>query len=137
MTVSDTQARHNCPLCGCQTISHTTDNVLCDIGAERERQEERFPEQTLPHSPVCGTSVGAREPQINLKDARAREARAKEWVRYHLERGQLTWADVLNEEVAEALAATEIEHLREELIQVAAVAVRWVEDIDRQAVQAA
>jgi hypothetical protein len=41
-----------------------------------------------------------------------------------------TWRLVLAEEVAEAFAETDPARLREELIQVAATAVRWVEAID-------
>lgn len=120
----------NCMCCGGETVSDATDVVLFDVGHERNRQDERFPNQTLPSLPH-GTAVGAREPQVNLKDARAREARAKEWVEYHLKRDALTWQDILEEEVSEAFACTTEQALREELVQVAAVAVRWIEDIDR------
>ena len=44
----------------------------------------------------------------------------------------ITWTDILIEEVWEALAESEPESLREELIQVAAVCVGWVEDLDRR-----
>lgn len=43
-----------------------------------------------------------------------------------------TWADVLLEEVYEALAETDPVKLREELIQTAAVCVSWIEAIDRR-----
>ena len=43
----------------------------------------------------------------------------------------LTWAQVLLEEVAEVMAEpSDSENLRTELIQVAAVALRWAEDFD-------
>jgi hypothetical protein len=45
--------------------------------------------------------------------------------------GEVTWLDILLEEVAEAFAESDLVKLRTELIQVAAVAVRWVEAIDR------
>jgi hypothetical protein len=48
------------------------------------------------------------------------------------ELGVITWADIFEEEVAEALAEVDLERLREELLQVAAVAVAWVEAIDRR-----
>lgn len=45
---------------------------------------------------------------------------------------RLTWAHILDEEIAEALAEPEgSEALRTELIQVAAVAIAWVENLDR------
>jgi hypothetical protein len=46
--------------------------------------------------------------------------------------GTLTWRVVLWEEVREAFAALSEADLRNELIQVAAVAVAWIEDIDRR-----
>ena len=46
--------------------------------------------------------------------------------------GCLAWELILLEEVAEALEErTDLARLREELIQVAAVAMSWVESIDR------
>lgn len=48
------------------------------------------------------------------------------------ERNRGTWADIFEEEAAEALAESDPALLREELIQVAAVAVAWVEAIDRR-----
>jgi hypothetical protein len=47
--------------------------------------------------------------------------------------GTVTWAHILTEEVAEALAERDPATLRVELLQVAAVAVAWVEAIDRRA----
>lgn len=43
-----------------------------------------------------------------------------------------TWKDILYEEVHEVFAEKDLEKIKEELIQVAAVAVAWVEDIDRK-----
>ena len=44
--------------------------------------------------------------------------------------GGAGWRLVLAEEVAEAFAETNPERLRAELVQVAAVAVAWIEDLD-------
>lgn len=44
-----------------------------------------------------------------------------------------TWTAILLEEVFEALAEGDPAGLRKELVQVAAVAVQWVEEIDRRA----
>src|SRR5712675_2039118 len=43
-----------------------------------------------------------------------------------------TWAHVLDEETAEALAETDPVKLRAELIQVAAVALHWVWNLDKR-----
>jgi hypothetical protein len=45
----------------------------------------------------------------------------------------LKWVDILEEEVAEAAAESDPAKLRAELVQVAAVAVAWIEAIDRRA----
>jgi hypothetical protein len=47
--------------------------------------------------------------------------------------GMLTWRDILREEVFEALAEKDPVRLKTELLQVAAVAVAWVEKLDREA----
>lgn len=47
--------------------------------------------------------------------------------------GRCTWAHVLDEETAEALAETDPVKLRAELIQVAAVALHWVANLDMRA----
>jgi hypothetical protein len=47
-------------------------------------------------------------------------------------RGEVTWTDILLEEVYEALSETDPEKLAEELRQVAAVAVNWLEAIHRR-----
>lgn len=46
--------------------------------------------------------------------------------------GNGTWRHILQEEVSEAFAEDDPEKLAEELIQVAAVALSWWEDIARQ-----
>jgi hypothetical protein len=48
--------------------------------------------------------------------------------------GHVQWSDILLEEVFEALAENEPAMLRNELIQVAAVALQWAGAIDRRAV---
>lgn len=45
--------------------------------------------------------------------------------------GKVCWRHILNEEVLEAFAETDPQKLRNELIQVAAVAQQWIECIDR------
>jgi hypothetical protein len=50
-------------------------------------------------------------------------------------RGGLTWGHILIEEVAEAIEAATVEppnRLRAELLQVAAVALRWADAIDHR-----
>ena len=46
--------------------------------------------------------------------------------------GHGSWGDILVEEVAEAFSAPSLPQLREELVQVAAVAASWIAAIDRR-----
>jgi len=63
--------------------------------------------------------------------AKVAAARAQRVNDLRVQRGEpATWEMILLEEVWEALAETDPVKLRAELIQVAAVAVAWVEDID-------
>ena len=98
-----------------------TNRILFELVAERERQETKFPNQHLP----SGTT---------FRYWQAKENEAKEAVDRQVANGTLTWLSVLNEEVCEAFAEMDEDKLRAELIQVAAVAVRWIEDIDQHAV---
>lgn len=93
--------------------------VLSDVIEERQRQHAEHGVQTLPDGTGDPADYTARDRAQRLCD----EATA---------RGQLTWRDILAEEVAEVFAETRPERLREELVQVAAVAVQWIEALDRR-----
>lgn len=97
--------------------SNPTARVLRDIARERQRQDRKFPNQHLPN----GT---------NLQWTHWANA-ARNIVDMAVERGDLTWCDVAREEIMEAFAEVDPAKLRVELIQVAAVFARWIEDIDR------
>lgn len=92
--------------------------VIDDVVAERAAQEAQWGEQNHPN----GTGItGDRE--------RADSARHTCDVMFRS--GMGTWRDILHEEVQEAFAEHDPAKLRDELIQVAAVAVAWVESMDR------
>jgi hypothetical protein len=93
--------------------------VLAEIVAERARQDRTFGEQN--HRDGTGLPVY----QHSANRYRHQAQRAATW-------GHLAWRDVLQEEVYEALAEPEPAALRVELVQVAAVAVAWIEAIDRR-----
>lgn len=57
------------------------------------------------------------------------ENRAKQLVNINAERGTLTWAHILVEEVAEVIAAESDKDIIEELIQVCAISQCWIEAI--------
>lgn len=100
-------------------------SILDEISQERDRQIAKWGEQHHPDD------TGGWALNVRAKDAR----RACQAAAQHVEGGP-GWRLILDEEVAEALAETDRVKLRDELIQVAAVAVAWVEDIQSRAVAA-
>lgn len=100
--------------------------VLREVADERRRQEEKWGEQNhpdvLPGWHVDDFGIPTQEQAKRVTDVRA-------------ERGTLAYADILIEELCEAVEAAcegDKGELRAELIQVAAVAVAWVEKLDRE-----
>lgn len=96
-----------------------TADALADTADERIRQAAKWGVQSWPD--------GTGPQYIAMADA------AKAHTDAAAERGDVTWLDILMEEVSEAAAETDHAALRTELVQVAAVALSWVEDIDRKA----
>jgi hypothetical protein len=96
--------------------------VLSDIEDERARQDAKWGEQNHPD----GTGMFPRADRRAADDAR-RECQML------AAGGMCTWRAILAEEVAEAFAETDPDKLRAELVQVATVAVQWVETLDRRA----
>lgn len=60
------------------------------------------------------------------------EARIKAVVDARSLAGTVTWQHILQEELTEAFNASNLEDLRTELVQSAAVLLSWVNDIDRR-----
>jgi hypothetical protein len=97
-------------------------HVLGHVSHERRLQDQKWgplDEETL----TMADGTGDDELTEAANDARSRCNAA-------FAAGEGTWADILEEEVAEALAEQDPKRLRAELIQVAAVAVKWCEAID-------
>jgi len=95
--------------------------VLEEIRGERKRQDAKWGQQNH--------ADGIKHPQAAEQAAMARLR-----CQWKTDKGLVTWADILNEEIAEAGEVIDDPvRLREELIQVAAVAAAWVEAIDRRA----
>lgn len=98
----------------------TVDSYIAEeVLAERHRQDVRWGEQN--HRDGTGG-----EQYVDMA------YKAKESCDAATAYGDLTWADILLEEVTEALAETNTARIREELVQVAAVAQAWIAAIDRR-----
>ena len=93
-------------------------SILAEVLAERVRQDAKWGEQNHPD----GTGLRADAAMAALAKADCDRA-ARD--------GELTYRHILDEEVCEAFAETDPAKLRVELVQVAAVAVAWIEKLDR------
>jgi hypothetical protein len=111
--------------------------ALAAVARERTEQtakwgEQNHPDGTGPQKTVLD-GIGLRSGQMALARPGAHSLAyfAKLTTDQRAEEGRVTWADILLEEVFEALAEADPVRLRKEIVQVAAVAVQWVEKIDR------
>lgn len=106
----------NCP-------DDKTQNVLLEVRYERQRQTEKYGEETHPDGIGYGLNISGTAKQCMKQVQKACDDSADD--------GSITFWHILFEEVLEANAAPDKTNLREELIQIAAAAVAWVEKIDR------
>lgn len=90
-------------------------DVVDEVHDERESQDAKWGEQNHPDGTSDSYALNAHVARENYELAE-----------------KLTWRHILTEEFYEALAETDPVKLRAELIQVAAVAVAWIEAIDRR-----
>ena len=102
-------------------------SVFGGIRAERSYQDEKWGEQD--HPSIDGGTDGTGKAEIyglptewDIKQSLAPLAK----------RGALTWADIAIEELVEAIEAKDESMRRGELVQLAAVVVAWIENIDRR-----
>ena len=108
-----------------QTDDEFIDNAINDVWRERVRQDEKWGTGRIHPN---GTGPG------RLKRRVDRAIIARNVCDASFAGGTGTWRHILDEEVCEAFAEEDPEALREELVQVAAVAVAWIESLDRQKV---
>jgi hypothetical protein len=94
--------------------------VFDEIAAEVVRAEKKHPNSDfLDGTRNGGMNLHQRERAQNSCDRAVRE-------------GRCTWAQVLEEEFWEAMCEEDKVKLRAELVQVAAVATRWIQKLDAE-----
>jgi hypothetical protein len=109
--------------------------VLARVLAERHRQVERY---GLNDECPDGTGSGVqwlRSAGVNLDLCDATEIEAafrEEYEKFEARHGVPTWMHLVREEVAEAFKESDPARLAEELVQVAALCVSWVEALGRR-----
>lgn len=104
-------------------------SVIVEVMHERCRQHEKWGQQN--HCDGTGSISNAIDWQTHHAPSVFAEI-CKEKCREAAAAGEVTYAHILLEEVAEAFAESDAKRLRAELLQVAATAVQWVEAIDRR-----
>lgn len=113
-----------------------TMTVLGDVADERARQDRKWGEQNHPNGtgpvvePLNASTIST--PCWCYLDAAELAQEAREDCQRAFAEDRGTYRHVLMEELFEALAENDPRLLRAELVQVAAVAVAWVEAIDRR-----
>lgn len=109
-----------------------TIDVLDAVRAERTRQFAKYgtnsdiEDGTGPNTAWLGHLA-------SYLPAKAIEGELRQnYEEYEAETGKPTWVHLVLEEVAEAFAEDDPVRLREELVQVAALAVSWIEKLDER-----
>ena len=114
----------------------STKSVLKEVRAEREAQEAKWGEQNHPWAGPEPKFEGQiqtpwttwiEQPTWKFRSQQS----AKDAVALMTQEGTLGYCDILMEEIYEVLDEADIQAVRTELIQIAAVAVAAVESIDR------
>lgn len=103
------------------------DSPLWEVAAERGRQNVKWGEQNHPDGTGPEIAWAFTGPAAYVAEA------ARTQCQHEAEEGATNWRSILTEEVAEAYAEDDPAKLRAELVQVASVAVAWIEAIDRRA----
>jgi hypothetical protein len=110
-------------------------SVLLDVTQERSAQDEKWGEQNHPDL-VSSMNPGDPSELLFRERDRKRFAQYRDEFRRAVnaaaENGTSDWTGIFLEEVYEAVSESDPAKIRAELVQVAAVAIQWVEAIDRR-----
>lgn len=107
--------------------------ITLEIIKERYRQDKKWGEQNHPClDQVLLNREGGCTPQRMCAEYNIpTEAQAQQTCDINAKSGSLTWTDIALEEFCEVVGEFDPKKLRQEIIQLAAVCVAWVEKIDR------
>ena len=101
------------------------ENIFEEIRIEREKQNKKWGEQ---NHPIVDYNYAS---PMNYRYNLPSEERVKNLCDFFAKENELTWGDIVLEEVVEALCAKNKENMREELIQCGAVIVAMIQSLDR------
>jgi len=110
--------------------------IFDEVSAERLSQDTKWGLQNHPSvDPILMSRPGGCTIERMAEELEMPTANRAKWTTdTKFKRGDGSWADVLMEEFAEAVEAAVLGNtaeLRKELVQVAAVAVAWIDCVDR------
>lgn len=115
------------------TWHRATTGVVADVLLERSEMLDRWGDPTYPSvveiSPSGDRELGEIQTGVYGLPP-AREARAA--TEASRGAGTLTWGRIATQSLADAVAATDEVDRRAQIVQLAAVALAWVEDLDRR-----
>lgn len=108
-----------------------TTAVLQAVRAERTRQVARYGRNTALED-GSGPATRWLLPYTSHSAADVEQELRADYEDYEEDTGAPTWVHLVREEVAEAFAESDPQRLEEELVQVAALCVSWVETLRRR-----
>jgi hypothetical protein len=104
--------------------------IFEEIRLERQKQDEKWGVQ---NHPCLDLKLMHRSPDRMCEEYEiSTENRAKQLCEMAFKKNCGTYAHIANEEFSEVIASFDIYKRREELIQLTAVCVAWIEKIDRE-----
>ena len=109
------------------------EHVINEIREERIRQDAKWGEQNHPclDQNLLNREGGCTSERMAAEYDIPTELMAKQSCDRKAEMGQCTWTDIALEEFAEVVGEFDPTKRRQELVQLAAVVVAWIEKIDR------
>ena len=112
------------------TTPARTRAVLELVFAERQSQEARYGEANLSTQSGTGPDVRWLLPYTTRSAVSIQHDLRDYYEDFEEETGSITWLHLVREEICEAFQESDPVRLAEELIQVAALCVSWVERLD-------
>lgn len=108
--------------------------IIYEILVERKKQDVKWGEQNHPSvDPILTERPGGCTPERMCEEYELpTENRAKSSCNIATKNGKLTFTHIVVEELCEAVSAVDDDARREELIQLGACVVQWIEAIDRR-----
>lgn len=106
--------------------------IFDELLEERRRQDAKWGEQNHPSVPQTATGYVYRADEVCGALRIPSEGFAKKVCAFRVATGTLSWSDIALEELAEAVSAPTEGMRRDELVQLGAVIVAWIQAIDRR-----